>query len=200
MRTIEDLIGKNIVVYDLEIKNEVESLPRRWASKDLMGISTAVSFDYRTLEYKVFMDDNIHELVERLNELGTMIVAFNQISFDNEILRHDKLLVDRGITLNDDVHNFDMYVESKKAAGADKFAKGYNLDAHLKQMNLSCKTDCGSEAPKMYQRGEIAKLINYNLNDVNVEKTLFEHIYVHGRVCCEGNPSGHCIEIPFYLV
>ena len=192
-RKLEDLTGRNIVVYDLEIKNEIEALPNKWASKDLMGISTAVSFDYRTMEYKVFMDDNVHELPERLNVPGTLIVAFNQISFDNAILRQDSLLVERGIVLKpeNELKSFDMYLESKKGARAGKFAKGFNLDAHLKQMGLTVKTANGAEAPGMYQRGEIAELVNYNVNDTKVEKELFEYIYLHQRVSCLGNPQGH---------
>jgi len=83
---IEFLTGKNIVVYDLEIKKPIEECSKGWSSHDEMGISVGCAFDYREMRYRVFMDDNILALVERLNEPNTLIVAFNHVNFDNKLI------------------------------------------------------------------------------------------------------------------
>src|SRR5688500_13555672 len=85
--TREFLAGKNIVVYDLEIKVPINELPNGWESYDQMGISVAALWDYRTMRVHIYMDDNLHLLAERLSEPNTLIVGFNHINFDNRVLQ-----------------------------------------------------------------------------------------------------------------
>ena len=99
-----NLEGSNIIVYDLEIKKTIEQCSKGWDSLDEMGISVGCAFDYRSMRYRCFMDDNINELVERLNEPDTMIVAFNHIKFDNALLRATGL----PLKPDDELHNYDM--------------------------------------------------------------------------------------------
>jgi hypothetical protein len=196
-KSIRDLIGKNIIVYDLEIKNEVDTLPRKWASKDLMGISVGCLWDYREMRFRVFLDDNMTQLVKRLSEPETVIVAFNQIGFDNVLLREDKLLVEQGVVLPADnvLKNIDLCVISRRGARASQMQKGFKLDDHLHAMNLPKKTDDGANAPKLYQAGKLGELIDYCVNDVTVEKKVFETAYISGRMACAYKPEGYDVVI-----
>ncbi len=190
-----DLLGKNIVVYDLEIKKPIEECSKGWNSHDEMGISVGCAFDYRSNRYRVFMDDNIKELVDRLNEPGTVVVAFNHIGFDNVLLRQS------GLPLNDDANllNFDMLVESRKAAGAGGFVKGFKLDDHLRVLGLPMKTANGALAPIMYREGKIGELVDYCLNDVTQEKALFEHIVKTKTLACEYRRDPYALVLPEFL-
>lgn len=189
-----DLLGRNIVVYDLEIKNSISQCSNGWASHDEMGISVGCAFDYRDGKYRVFMDDNITELVERLNEPETLIVAFNHISFDNKLLRG------QGHPLKPDAEllNYDMLVVSRKGAGVNQFAKGFRLDDHLKACCLPMKTGDGAMAPIWWQEGKIGKVVDYCLNDVTQERALFEYMVTYGRLS-SSTAQNFTIEIPSSL-
>jgi DEAD/DEAH box helicase domain-containing protein len=187
VRELSELTNRNIVVYDSEIirsiGDDVEGRKVTWNDHDLMGISVACAFDYEDGDYKVFMQDNLPELAERLNR-AELVVAFNQIGFDNKLLRAS------GLPLNPDeqLRNYDMLVESRKAlgwkVGSNSYPRGCKLDDHLSAIfgKTMLKTANGEEAPRMYQRGEMGKLISYCLADVRREKALFEHIWLHGWV------------------
>jgi hypothetical protein len=193
---LDYLKGKNIVVYDLEIKKRVEECTNGWASFDEMGISVGCAFDYRTMQYRVFMDDNIKGLVSRLNEPKTTVVAFNQTSFDNKLLRATGL----GLKPDEDLWNYDMLVESR--LGSQELKKpgdsrsGFKLDDHLEVIGLPRKTAHGAAAPMMWQNGSLGTLVDYCLNDVHVERRLFEHIWEFGMLACRGQTIPYPVRKP----
>ncbi len=193
-RQIGDLTGKNIVVYDLEIKKKIEQCSRGWSSFDEMGISVGCAFDYRTMKFRVFMDDNLDELCGRLNEPETLVVAFNNIGFDNKLMRAT------GFPLKGDLElrNYDMLLVSRSGAGADgQYIKGFRLDDHLETLGLPMKTGEGALAPVWWQEGRTGKVIDYCLNDVTQEKALFEYMYVTGK-CGSKYKNSYEIEKPIF--
>lgn len=189
------LMGQNIVVYDVEIKNVIDGIKIGWKDHAKMGISTAVLFDYRDGDYKVYMDENIQELGHRLNT-ADLVVAFNQIHFDNTLLRAC------GVDLKSDseLKNYDMLVEGRKGMGwnATKlFPKGCKLDDFLLGTfgKNFVKTDHGSNAPILWQAGKVAELITYNIADVRREKMLFEAI-VSGKEIRTATHGVHKFTVP----
>lgn len=189
---MKELQGENIVVYDTEIKNVIDGKNVTWSTYDKMGISVACAFDYREMRYRVFCDDNIQDLADRLNEFGTLIVAFNQKGFDNNLMR-------AFTTLNPDseLWLYDMLEESRIACGADKFTKGFRLQNHLETMKLDLKTADGAMAPIWWQEGKVGRVIDYCLNDVRVEKGLFEHIVEFGWLACAHRSLPYPVRNPF---
>lgn len=180
-RVAFDLKGKNIIVYDLEIKKTIEQCAKGWDGHDEMGISVGCMFDYRELRYRVFLDDNISELADRINEDGTLVVAFNHVGFDNKLLRASG----HNIKPDSELRNYDMLLVSRHGAGVvDKYQKGFKLDQHLQALKLPMKTGDGAMAPIWWQEGKIGKVIDYCLNDVTQERALFEYFYVHGMAAC----------------
>ena len=196
-RSLNDLIGKNIVVYDLEIKNNIDKVKIGWKDFHLMGISVGVCFDYREMRYRVFMDDNINSLVSRLNEDKTLAVAFNHIGFDNNLLKKDPLIT---VPLRQDTreNNYDMLVESRMGAGADMFAKGFTLDNHLEVMGLPMKSGHGSNAPELYQQGRLGELIDYTITDVDRERRLFERVWLTGQMACTYQRTPYQVKLPVF--
>ncbi len=120
-----------------------------------------------------------------MNEPGTLIVAFNHIQFDNILLRKSGLPLKPDAELN----NYDMLVESRKAAKVDKFTPGFKLDDHLKALNLPLKTGAGAMAPELFKQNKMGALVDYCLNDVSQEKALFEWICLTGFMASAHNFS-----------
>lgn len=184
-----DLIGKNIVVYDLETKNSPDQCGG-WTDYEGLGISVGCAFDYRSNRFRVFMDDNLGELVDRLNEEGTVIVAFNHISFDNRLLRGN------GYALKPEsvLQSYDMVVQSREGAAVNQFKPGFKLQDHLIACGLPVKTGHGADAPFLYQAGKLGTLIDYCLSDVTQERALFEYMQTHGLAKSAYRPSGYKIK------
>ncbi len=170
------LEGKKIVVFDLEIKNLVGQNGIGWKDYGKMGISVGCAFDYSRMDYLVFMDDNLQELRELLAK-SDLIVGFNHTGFDLPLLAAYTKPVEK----NPNLEIYDLLVESRKAVGwseGKQFPKGLKLDNHLEETfgKDGMKTADGAEAPGMWQRGELGRLISYCLRDVKTEKRLFEHV------------------------
>lgn len=193
MNDLSFLTGKNIVVYDLEIKKTIEQCSKGWNSHDEMGISVGCAFDYRTMRYRVFMDDNLQELADRLNEPQTLVVAFNHIGFDNKLLRAT------GYNLKPDseLNNYDMLLVSRKGAGVNsQFIKGFRLDDHLEVLKFPMKTANGALAPVWWQEKRAGAVVDYCLADVSVERMLFEDMWVNGTTASKYKEERYPIERP----
>lgn len=199
MRQPADLAGKNILVYDLEIKNPVASLTAGWESPDEMGISVLCAFDYSLMRYRVFMDDNLAEFVERANQPGTLLVAFNQLGFDNRVVRATKI-GGKPLALRPDAElkQYDMLFESRLGAGVDPNVRtpGFKLDDHLSTLGLPMKTGDGAMAPVWWQAGQVGKVIDYCLADAAQERNLFEHMYQTQTVACRARPAPYGVALP----
>jgi hypothetical protein len=135
------------------------------------------------------------DLVNRLNEPSTLIVAFNHIEFDNKLLRASKL----PLLADEFLSNYDILLESRKGAKAEGRIPGFKLDDHLQAMNLPMKIGNGAEAPKWYKTQQIGRLVDYCLDDVLKERTLFEYIVKHGRLASAYNREGYEVKLPDYL-
>lgn len=178
------LTGKNIVVYDLEIQNVIDGKKITWADHDKMGLSVGCLFDYETGDYSIYFEKDRHALAERLNR-AALIVAFNQIGFDNVLLR----AIGTYLKPDSELSNYDMLLESRKAVGwkGGRFPSGLKLDNHLESTfgKSLMKTEHGSQAPVMWQEGKIGEVTSYCLADVRREKMLFEHIVNKGWASTE---------------
>ncbi len=179
---LPQLDGRNIVVYDCEIKNVIDGKNVTWSTYDKMGLSVACLFDYSTGDNHVYLENDIDELVNRLNN-ADLVVGFHTTGFDNNLI---KALCGR-LKPSDELKNYDMLYQSRIAMGWDKtrkFPSGMKLDDHLESTFGAehKKTLNGEQAPIDWQNGKVAKVITYCLADVKREKMLFEHIVQHGWV------------------
>lgn len=184
---LELLKGKNIVVYDCEIKNVVDGTNIKWTDYQKMGLAVACLFDYVSMDYKVYFENDIIELAKRLNE-ACMVVGFNIVQFDNSLIRG----ICAALKQEAELKSWDMLEWSRRATGWDpskRFPSGMTLDNHLQATfgDSEMKTAHGSEAPKMYQEGRMGDLVSYCLADVKREKMLFEQIVDHGWVKTEAH-------------
>lgn len=204
-----NLEGKKIAVFDAEIKKRIEDCSNGWQSHDEMGISVLVIFDYVTMRYRVFDDKNAAEAIAILSTYD-LIVGFNTVGFDWKLIKATWPAmfpiswnrVPDGAVLNADgciSRNFDILREIWLTLGLDpnnfspKTHGGYKLDDVAWDTIRMRKTANGALAPIMFQEGRFADLVDYCIEDVRIEKTLFEFIAKHG-FCVR---DGRVIEIPF---
>lgn len=187
-----DLPGRNIIVFDLETKHECGTPEVPWDRKDLMGVSVGVAFDYRTCEYRVFMDDNLADLASLLCQ-ADLVTGFNIDGFDTPLL--EATLKGMVSPLPGDlppIRSYDMLLESRRAVGwapGRSFPKGLRLDDHLLGTfgKDSMKTDDGANAPKLWQERKLGDLISYCIADVKREAMLFEQVWARNAI----NTSTH---------
>lgn len=174
------LNGKNIVVFDCEIENDVDGTIVTWNRKDLMGFSVGCLFDYRTGDYGVYFKEDIGRFADRLNT-ADLIVGFNILGFDNELIRAQG----GPLKPDDELSHYDLLEWSRRSIGwtpAKSFPRGMRLDDHLQATFGSqfMKTEDGALAPKMWRDGRRGEVVSYCLADVRREKTLFEHVVTKG--------------------
>jgi hypothetical protein len=179
-----------VLIYDLEIEKLIppKNEPREegfeycegWTDHEGMGMSVAAAFDYREGVPRIFFKDNLEELMG-LMDRAEKVIGFNNKHFD------DKLMAAHGYLVNPD-KSWDLYLAIKEAAGAHKFAKGYNLD-NCCLVNLGLKkSGSGELAPKLWQQGKIGQVADYCLRDVAMTKMLLD-MCISQPILDPGNPS-----------
>lgn len=174
------LKGKNIVVYDCEIENEIDGQSVTWSTYDKMGFSVGCLYDYRTDDYHVYFRDDIKDLAGRLNE-ADLVIGFNTMGFDNNLLR----ALGSDLKADGELKNYDLLHHSRSACGwrqGDRFPTGLKLDNHLEATfgKAHMKTEDGAMAPVMWRQGQRGRTVTYCLGDVKRERMLFEHIFFKG--------------------
>lgn len=179
-------MGPSVVVYDIEIEKAVPQAGKPavegvaycagWHDHANMGISVIGAYDYLEERYRVFCADNVYEFTALVTRPDTLLVGFNNIAFDNAVIAATPpwLLPAAGIY-------YDLLREIWAAAGfgptfdASTHA-GYGLD-QMAAANLGArKSGHGALAPIDWQKGRIASVIDYCLNDVWLTKRLFDKI------------------------
>ncbi len=192
------LPGRRIAVFDCEIKKRIEDCSKGWQSHDEMGISILCLFDYSTMRYRVFDDHNKEEALKILYGYD-LVVGFNTVGFDWNLVKATwpgtptlDLPTDReSLTVASDGRlsvDYDILREIWLSLGLNpnrfepRTHGGYKLDDVAFDTIGMRKTYNGALAPVMFQEGRYADLVDYCLEDVRIEKTLFEFILNHGYV------------------
>lgn len=133
-----------------------------------MGISVIAAVDTRDLVPRVFLDDNIHAFFKLIE--GRCVAGFGNHDFDDIIITAHGATVDR---------SYDIVRHGRRAFGEPEdytpnLTRGGRSCNDYARANLEGmqKSAHGSEAPKMYQRGEIGALVDYCLRDAVIETQL----------------------------
>ncbi len=154
------LRGKKILAFDLETQRGPEDVGG-WGNAHLMGLSVAVVQDLASLNFAVFREEDVEQLLEELFS-ADLVVGFNCRTFDFAVLS--------GYSGRDFSHlpTLDLLEQVQKASG-----QRCSLNS-LAQANLGRgKTGTGLEALELYRQGEWAKLESYCRVDVEITADLF---------------------------
>jgi DEAD/DEAH box helicase domain-containing protein len=211
MKKSQLLAGRKIAVFDAEIKKRIKDCSKGWQSHDEMGVSVLCIFDYATMRYRVFDDRNAQEAMNMLYGYD-LVVGFNTVGFDWKLLKASwpeqckatKFQIRDGVAVKEDgriSRDFDVLREIWLSLNLDpdRFNPashgGYKLDDVAWETIKMRKTANGALAPVMFQEGRFADLVDYCLEDVRIERTLFEFVVDHGFVV----RGGKVICIPFEM-
>ena len=160
----------DIVYFDLETQRTANDVGG-WGNKAKMGISVACTFSTKANEYFIYTEDESSELIKQLVR-ADLVVGFNHISFDYEVLMGQAIM-----DFRDQVRSLDLLVELEK-----KLGHRIKLDAVAEATLGSSKTADGLEAIRWWQQGKIAEIAEYCCYDVKVTKCIHEYGMANGHV------------------
>lgn len=181
----------NVLTFDLETRQNPGEIG--WKNFTGMGISYACAHLEGPDEYRLYGEANIMDLVRDMGR-ADLIVGFNILEFDLPLLSATVERVYKPIP--PDYWNqitaktYDILADIREALGT-KFAKGWKLD-QVAESNLTCrKNGDGALAPGLWKDGKHVELCSYVLQDVYVERSLWEHVLAHGFVKNKFANPGH---------
>lgn len=181
-----------VIVYDIELANDPKAIGG-WGAYDKMEVSCIGTYDYSENQYRIWQHTEIADCISFLHT-ARMIVGFNNISFDDNVLKA------RGLKL-DMITSYDILREIWKGMGLDPINTnpvthgGTGLGRTSTLTFGSKKSGEGAHAMKLWEEGKYAELYSYCLNDVRLTKKLMDRI-VRGKPLNSGNPS-RVINVPF---
>lgn len=161
------------IVVDVEIQRTIEETPGGWDSTDKLGVSVAVVYEFLTDRFRVYGPSDVPALRDRLLQ-SDRISGYNIWKFDFPVIwglpgreRYEPL---RGKTN-------DLLCRIWKSLGlsVNEFSnlhKGWGLDAVARGTLGVGKSGYGGDAPKWFQAGNWARLVDYCVDDVRLERDL----------------------------
>ncbi len=186
---MKELEGRRIAVFDLEIKKPIDQCSKGWQSHNEMGISCLCLYDYYNSRYRVFDDNSKYNCIEILNTYE-YVVGYNTVGFDWKVVNATwkfPLLIPTRISKDFDILR-EIWIS--KGLNPDVFNPVTHGRMKLDDVAFETigmrKTLDGATAPQYYQQGRIAEVIDYCLEDVRIEKTLFEFVVAYGYVTRNG--------------
>lgn len=169
-----------VVVYDCEIIRAIpdKKVPNArdvqycggWGDYAGMGISVIAAVDVEAHVPRVFFEDNLSAFAEWSR--GALLVGHSNDGFDDHLLRAHGLFTAAG--------SYDLLCKLRKAVGEpERFTPGRTKagrkvnDCARVNLNGMQKSDDGGNAPRLWQEGKHAEVVDYCLRDVTIEYQLF---------------------------
>jgi DEAD/DEAH box helicase domain-containing protein len=122
-------------------------------------------------EYKIYGESQVNALIEELRR-ADLVVGFNNLRFDYEVLAGHNPLFDAG-----QIRSLDMPVELQKA-----LQHRLSLDS-IAQATLGVeKTSEGLQAIRWYREGKLLEIAEYCCFDVKITRLVHEYGAAHKRL------------------
>lgn len=176
-------MAENFVYFDLETQRSANDVGG-WDRKSDMGMSVGVTFSSALNRYMVYDESRVQELIDELRD-ADLVVGFNHVSFDYEVLMGYTVL-----DLREQTRNLDLMVDLEKV-----LEHRPKLDAVAGETLGESKTAVGTDAIKWWQEGRIMDIAEYCCFDVKVTKLVHEYGARHGLVKYR-NRFNQSLEIP----
>lgn len=156
-------MAENFVYFDLETQRSANDVGG-WDRKADMGMSIGVTFSSALNRYMIYDEANVQGLIDELRD-ADLVVGFNHVSFDYEVLMGYTVL-----DLRDCTRNLDLMVDLEKT-----LLHRPKLDAVASETLGESKTAVGTDAIKWWQEGKIMAIAEYCCFDVKVTKLVHEY-------------------------
>jgi len=171
------------IVVDVEIQKTIEEVPNGWEDTHLLGVSVGVVYEYQTDRYRVYGPNDTQALRERL-VAADRISGFNIWKFDFPViweLPGRERVQQLGPKTNDLLRRIwlALYLKPNEFSSLHK---NWGLDKVCRATFGQGKSGFGGDAPKWFQAGNWAKLVDYCIDDVRLEKRLTDFVDQYGFV------------------
>lgn len=160
---------KNIVYFDLETQKSADDVGG-WDKIRDMRLSVGVTYSTKREGYMVYPEEKVDDLIEELMK-ADLIVGFNNLRFDNEVLA--------GYTPYDFsmIPTLDMLVYLR-----EKLKHRLSLDAIAEASLGVQKTSEGLQAVEWYREGKLFEIAEYCCFDVKITKMVHEYGVKHKQL------------------
>lgn len=160
---------KNILYFDVETQKSADEVGG-WSNIRDMLMSVAVTYSTARGQYKIYTEHTVNDLLTELQR-ADLIVGFNTLRFDYEVLQHYTVLDLRQIP------SLDMLVELQKT-----LQHRLALD-DLASATLGVeKTAEGLQAIRWFREKKFLQIAEYCCYDVKITRLLHEFGREHGRL------------------
>ena len=163
---------------------------RGWSNYTSLGLSLGAYYDYQDGRIHWFDAHSLCDTVDHLLTRQPLIISFNGKRFDSAVMIA-ALPLDLGMARVTQWlplwhRSYDLLEEVWTVAGTKP--RGVNSLGALCQANgLGAKTGHGALAPRLWQQGRVADVLNYCQQDVYLTKSLVEHAIIqHGVLQRDG--------------
>jgi RNase H-like protein len=163
-------MNRNIVYFDLETQKSAEEVGG-WNNIRDMRMSVGVTYGTARSDYKIYGESQVNALIEELRR-ADLVVGFNNLRFDYEVLAGHNPLFDAG-----QIRSLDMLVELQKT-----LQHRLSLDS-IAQATLGVeKTSEGMQAIRWYREGKLLEIAEYCCFDVKITRLVHEYGAAHKRL------------------
>lgn len=162
------LKNRHFLVVDIETQKIADEVGG-WANIDKLGVSVACAYDSKTDSFLNFEEHQLQDLHKLCKE--RLIIGYNIIGFDLKVLSaygFDSRRLDV----------FDLMLDVEASSGR----RFVSLDVIAKATLGSQKIADGLQAVEWYKQGQIQKIIEYCLKDVEITRDVFNYGMKNGHV------------------
>jgi DEAD/DEAH box helicase domain-containing protein len=153
---------KNIVYFDLETQKSADEVGG-WNRACDMLMSVGVTYSTARGGYRIYGEREVNELIQELQR-ADVVVGFNNLGFDYEVLHHYTALDLRQIP------TIDMLVEVQKS-----IPHRISLDSIANATLGVEKTSEGLQAIRWFREGKMLEIAEYCCYDVKITKLVHEY-------------------------
>ncbi len=153
---------KNIVYFDLETQLSATEVGG-WNNISKMLMSIGVTYSTATGAYEIYDEKRVDALIDELQK-ADLVVGYNHIRFDYEVLHHYTALDLRQIP------SLDMLLELQKT-----MSHRLSLDSIATGTLGVQKTSDGLQALRWYREGRLRDIAEYCCFDVKITRLVHEY-------------------------
>lgn len=177
------------IVVDVEIQKTIEETSGGWDATNLLGVACAVVYEFSTDAFRVYGPDDVERLRDRLLA-ADRVSGYNIWKFDYPVIwglpgRERKMEM---LPKTDDLLRRIWQAQGLNPETFSRFHGGTSLDVIAVATIGQAKTGFGGDAPKWFQAGQWAKLVDYCINDVKMERDLAVFVEKNGYVLKSSAP------------
>ena len=160
---------RNVIFFDLETQKSADEVGG-WHNIREMRMSVGVTFSVLRNEYRIYAEKQVNDLLDDLRR-ADLVVGFNHLRFDYEVLHHYTVLDLRQLP------SLDLLLELQK-----HLSHRLSLDAVATATLGVEKTAEGMQAIQWFRQGRLLEIAEYCCYDVKITRLVYEYGAAHKKL------------------